>query len=199
MTREPSATALRLTGQAAQPGLGSDGRAYFVRPPAAYAHVRRAPTFADVTGSSHPRGVGVYSQTATDLGYAWEDVNLSLGPSLAVYTMPACKPGACRRVEGVSPGIPGRHRAVDRLRPAGGELAGRRRDRAGRAHLRTVGTGRKLRRPMPGLWRGLLPRCRKPDHQAPKPVVEVLQLQPGEMLVYRSHGAKERMQEPHGC
>lgn len=53
----------------------------------------------------HSRGVGVYSQTATDLGYAWENINLSLGPSLAVYTMPACKPGACRRVEGVSPGI----------------------------------------------------------------------------------------------
>lgn len=50
-------------------------------------------------------GVGIYSQTATDLGFAWDKVNVSAGPVFAAFTMPACKPDACRRVEGVLAGV----------------------------------------------------------------------------------------------
>lgn len=50
-------------------------------------------------------GLGVYNKISTTIGYAWKDVNLSAGPSLSVYSMPAC--GAtllCGRVVGVAPG-----------------------------------------------------------------------------------------------
>lgn len=53
-------------------------------------------------GDAH--GVGVYSQTSADLGYAWDSANVSLGPSLALYSMPACVPRACARVAGLALG-----------------------------------------------------------------------------------------------
>jgi hypothetical protein len=53
-------------------------------------------------GDAH--GVGVYSQTSADIGYAWDSVNVSLGPSLALYAMPACAPTPCARVAGLAPG-----------------------------------------------------------------------------------------------
>jgi hypothetical protein len=49
-------------------------------------------------------GVGVYSQTSVDIGYAWDRVNLSIGPSLAIYSMPACSLTACARAVGLAPG-----------------------------------------------------------------------------------------------
>jgi hypothetical protein len=35
-------------------------------------------------------GVGVYNQTSAAVGYASKNVNFSLGPSLSIYSMPAC-------------------------------------------------------------------------------------------------------------
>ncbi|MFO0591870.1 MAG: hypothetical protein U0441_30260 [Polyangiaceae bacterium] len=53
----------------------------------------------------HPRGAGIYSQTAAEIGYRWEKFDLNIGPSLAIYAMPVCKPDICRHVEGVAPGV----------------------------------------------------------------------------------------------
>jgi hypothetical protein len=52
-----------------------------------------------------PLGVGVHSQTSVDLGFAWTNVGLSLGPEVAAFSMPACRPGGCKRVEGITPGV----------------------------------------------------------------------------------------------
>lgn len=49
-------------------------------------------------------GAGVYNQTAAAIGYAWENGNLSVGPSLSIYSMPACGVDLCGRVAGLSPG-----------------------------------------------------------------------------------------------
>jgi hypothetical protein len=55
--------------------------------------------------ATDPHGAGVYSQTAADIGYAWDRGNLSLGPSIAVYSMPACNAMLCNRVVGLAPGV----------------------------------------------------------------------------------------------
>ncbi|HTE19598.1 MAG TPA: hypothetical protein VK689_14615 [Armatimonadota bacterium] len=50
-------------------------------------------------------GLGVYNKTSITVGYAWKDSNVRVGPSLSIYSMPAC--GAtflCGRVVGVAPG-----------------------------------------------------------------------------------------------
>jgi hypothetical protein len=50
-------------------------------------------------------GLGVYNKTAVDIGYAWKQVNVSAGPSLSIYSMPACGVTyLCGRVVGVAPG-----------------------------------------------------------------------------------------------
>ncbi|WP_437607867.1 hypothetical protein WMF20_44325 [Sorangium sp. So ce834] len=49
-------------------------------------------------------GPGVYNQTSVDLGYAWKDVNVSAGPSVALYVMPACGTTLCGRVGGMAVG-----------------------------------------------------------------------------------------------
>lgn len=48
--------------------------------------------------------VGVYDRTAAALGYAWKTGNVSLGPSLSVYSMLACGVVICNRVVGIAPG-----------------------------------------------------------------------------------------------
>jgi len=55
-------------------------------------------------------GVGVHNQTSVTFGYGTEKLDFNIGPSLSVYSMPACgiPPGAprplCGRVVGVAPG-----------------------------------------------------------------------------------------------
>jgi hypothetical protein len=50
-------------------------------------------------------GLGVYNITSATIGYAWENANVSAGPSLSVYSMPACGVTfLCGRVVGVAPG-----------------------------------------------------------------------------------------------
>ena len=50
-------------------------------------------------------GLGVYNKTSVDIGYASEKVNASAGPSLSIYSMPACGVTyLCGRVVGVAPG-----------------------------------------------------------------------------------------------
>jgi hypothetical protein len=50
-------------------------------------------------------GLGAFNKTSITIGYAWEDVNISAGPSLSVYSMPACGVTLlCGRVAGVAPG-----------------------------------------------------------------------------------------------
>jgi hypothetical protein len=50
-------------------------------------------------------GVGVHNQTSASLGYAFEKGQLSLGPSLSFYSIPACNSAVCARVAGFSPGV----------------------------------------------------------------------------------------------
>jgi hypothetical protein len=49
-------------------------------------------------------GVGVYNQTTAAVGYEGETRNFSVGPSLSIYSMPACGAKLCGRVAGLSPG-----------------------------------------------------------------------------------------------
>jgi hypothetical protein len=50
-------------------------------------------------------GIGVYNKTSVAIGYASEKTNFSAGPSLSIYSMPACSPTLwCGRVVGVAPG-----------------------------------------------------------------------------------------------
>lgn len=49
-------------------------------------------------------GAGVYSQTSAAIGYGWKDADFSAGPSLALYSMPACNEIVCGRIVGLSPG-----------------------------------------------------------------------------------------------
>ncbi len=49
-------------------------------------------------------GAGVSNQTSVALGYAWEKGDFSVGPSLSIYSMPACGVTLCGRVAGLSPG-----------------------------------------------------------------------------------------------
>lgn len=49
-------------------------------------------------------GLGVYSQTSAAIGYAWDAGNLSIGPTLSIYAMPACGAVLCGRVVGLGPG-----------------------------------------------------------------------------------------------
>lgn len=53
----------------------------------------------------HPRGLGLYSQTAADIGYRWERLDISFGPSVAIYAIPVCSPSLCQHVEGLAPGV----------------------------------------------------------------------------------------------
>jgi hypothetical protein len=50
------------------------------------------------------RGAGVYNQTSATVGYASLNANFSVGPSLSVYFMPACRHTLCSQVVGVAPG-----------------------------------------------------------------------------------------------
>ncbi|WP_437671171.1 hypothetical protein [Sorangium sp. So ce131] len=49
-------------------------------------------------------GPGVYNQTSVDIGYAWEDGNVSAGPSVAFYVVPACGITLCGLVGGLAVG-----------------------------------------------------------------------------------------------
>ncbi|MDI3290751.1 hypothetical protein [Polyangium sp. 15x6] len=54
--------------------------------------------------STNELGAGVYNHTSVAVGYASQQGNFSLGPSLSLYTMPACGVTLCGRVAGVAPG-----------------------------------------------------------------------------------------------
>ncbi|WP_438041606.1 hypothetical protein [Sorangium sp. So ce128] len=56
--------------------------------------------FSIVPGSR----VGLYDRTAVTLGYDTKTGNVSLGPSLSIYSMPVCGAVFCDRVMGVAPG-----------------------------------------------------------------------------------------------
>ena len=49
-------------------------------------------------------GLGVYEQTAVVIGYAAKTHDFSVGPSLSIYSMPACGATLCGRVVGLGPG-----------------------------------------------------------------------------------------------
>ncbi|AUX39386.1 hypothetical protein SOCE26_007770 [Sorangium cellulosum] len=49
-------------------------------------------------------GSGVYNHTSVAVGYAWKDVDVSAGPSVAVYLIPACGVRLCGRVAGIAVG-----------------------------------------------------------------------------------------------
>lgn len=49
-------------------------------------------------------GIGVSNELAASIGYAGEKVSFGLGPSLGIYSMPACGSEYCGRIVGLSPG-----------------------------------------------------------------------------------------------
>jgi hypothetical protein len=49
-------------------------------------------------------GVGIYNQTSLAIGYASKEVDFSVGPTLAIYSMTACGVAVCGRVAGLGPG-----------------------------------------------------------------------------------------------
>ncbi len=49
-------------------------------------------------------GPGIYNQITAVVGYGWKDYNVSAGPALSIYSMPACNGTTCRRVVGLSLG-----------------------------------------------------------------------------------------------
>jgi hypothetical protein len=50
-------------------------------------------------------GLGVFNKTSMTVGYAWDEGNVSAGPALSIYSMPACGVTLlCGRVAGVAPG-----------------------------------------------------------------------------------------------
>lgn len=51
-------------------------------------------------------GAGIYNHTSVAIGYTWEKGNFSAGPSLSLYSMPACGNTLCGGpVVGVAPGV----------------------------------------------------------------------------------------------
>lgn len=52
-------------------------------------------------------GVGAYNHVSMLVGYAWKAGRFGMGPSLAIYSVPACGRGWCDRVSGLSPGVRG--------------------------------------------------------------------------------------------
>jgi hypothetical protein len=49
-------------------------------------------------------GVGVYNQTSAAIGYTSGKIDFSGGPSLSIYSTPACGATLCGRVVGLAPG-----------------------------------------------------------------------------------------------
>lgn len=49
-------------------------------------------------------GVGIYNQTSAAIGYTSGSYSLSIGPSLSIYSIPACGITLCGRVVGIAPG-----------------------------------------------------------------------------------------------
>lgn len=49
-------------------------------------------------------GAGVYNQLSPTIELAWRTGNVSLGPSLGIFSMPACGTLRCTRLNGVAPG-----------------------------------------------------------------------------------------------
>lgn len=55
--------------------------------------------------ATNKHGVGIYNQISLGGGYATENTRVAIGPSLSIYSMPACNAGRlCGRVVGVAPG-----------------------------------------------------------------------------------------------
>jgi len=57
-----------------------------------------------IVPATDPGGVGVYNQTSIALGYASESANFAVGPSLSIFSIPACGAMWCARVVGLAPG-----------------------------------------------------------------------------------------------
>ncbi|AUX25504.1 hypothetical protein SOCEGT47_060510 [Sorangium cellulosum] len=50
-------------------------------------------------------GAGVYNSAMVALGYGWENGDFSVGPSFAIYYMPACGSVLCGRIAGMAAGV----------------------------------------------------------------------------------------------
>jgi hypothetical protein len=58
----------------------------------------------NILAPSRRQDIGVYNQTAVDIGYAWKDGNISAGPSIAMYAMTTCGRALCGYLDGVAVG-----------------------------------------------------------------------------------------------
>lgn len=63
-----------------------------------------------VLPATDAHGVGAYNHASSAVGYAWTTGRFSIGPALAIYSMPACGSEQCARLSGLSPGL---HAQVD--------------------------------------------------------------------------------------
>lgn len=57
-----------------------------------------------ILAATNKDGVGVHNETSVALGVAWEKGSFNLGPSLSIFSMPACRHRLCGRVVGLAPG-----------------------------------------------------------------------------------------------
>ncbi len=63
-----------------------------------------AENLLNILPASNSLGIGIYNQTAVGIGYAWEKTDLRIGPSLSMYSTPACAYGYCGRAVGLGLG-----------------------------------------------------------------------------------------------
>lgn len=54
--------------------------------------------------ASNKDGMGVYSRTSANLGYASQTMDLAGGPSISLYSMPSCRNLLCGRASGLAAG-----------------------------------------------------------------------------------------------
>lgn len=48
---------------------------------------------------------GVLNRTTFAVGYMWENVSISIGPAVSLYSMAACSPVLCARTKGIAPSV----------------------------------------------------------------------------------------------
>lgn len=111
LTMTPSAGAFELSGGVSVGGILAGTEPHLtVTPhaglswPVGGALLLRGLDACSILPAIDKRGVGVYNQVSAAIGYSVKKGDISIGPSLAIYSMPACGATLCGRVGGVAPG-----------------------------------------------------------------------------------------------
>lgn len=111
LVAQARAEAMDLSGGVNMGGVLIGTRPRFAVSPHAAISWRPADSFllaiqdaVSVLPATDVHGVGVYNHTSIAIGYARRDGSLSIGPSVAIYSVPACGRSLCARLKGASPG-----------------------------------------------------------------------------------------------